>query len=77
MKTQNTRSDLRARRDNLRDLLATHAVNCLLDGISPELYRQQAIDYMNASADYVESIGLTDLATEYRNRASKLKFTNQ
>jgi len=75
-----TRSDLRARRDQLASDVAGFAAIALLNGddaIAQSMMKSYLVQFLEADADYCADLGLEDLAEKQRNRASKLKFTNQ
>ena len=80
MKTQVTRSDLRARRDQLANDVAGFAAIALMDGddaIAKAMMKSYLVQFLESDADYCASLGLKDIAEKQRNRASKLQSTNQ
>jgi hypothetical protein len=80
MKTQNTSSDLRSKRDQLASDVSGFAAIALLnsdDAIAQSMMKSYLVQFLEADADYCADLGLEDLAEKQRNRASKLKFTNQ
>ena len=75
-----TRSDLRSLRDQLASDVTSFATIALLNGddaIAQTMLKSYLVQFLEADADYCADLGLEDLAEKQRNRASKLKFTNQ
>ena len=75
-----TRSDLRARRDQLANDVAGFAAIALMDGddaIAQSMMKSYLVQFLEADADYCADLGLEDLAEKQRNRAAQLKLTNK
>lgn len=71
---------IRSKRDQLASDVAGFAALAMLDGddaIAQSMMKSYLVQFLEADADYCADLGLEDLAEKQRNRASKLKFTNQ